>query len=98
MVLLLRKNQEMVTAFSKLNLDITELQDKLHKVISFCVQEIYGKDGLETFEWWCYDKNWGNRDDLKMYDGEKKEIPSKTIKDLHSFLKKEKKRKYTNTN
>ena len=49
----------------------------------------YGKEGKETFDWWCYDKNWGERTDLTMTDKDGNELCI-TIEELHQWLEENK--------
>lgn len=59
--------------------------DKLIKLISKSVGDDSG-----WIDWWIYEKECGNRDELKAYSGDaddNNELPSTTIKDLWNLIK-----------
>lgn len=72
-------------AFSKLGLDTMYLSENLDTAITHLIGAVYGKEGKETFEWWCYDKEWGTLKDLKMTDADGTEM-CKTIEELWQYL------------
>lgn len=82
---LLKKQNEKDSAVYTLNIDLTEFNSPLQTVISHLIGSIYGREGLDTFDWWCCDKEWGTRTDLefKLDDGT---ILCETIDDLHQYL------------
>ena len=49
------------------------------------IGSIYGREGRDTFDWWCYEKNFGERTDLKMTDKDGNEL-CRTIEELHQYL------------
>jgi hypothetical protein len=61
------------------------LIDPVQSVVSHLIGSIYGKVGLDVFDWWCYEKEWGTRTDLTMTDAEGK-IFCNTIEELHEYL------------
>jgi len=64
--------------------------DASYSAINLLIEELYGKDGRELFDWFMYEKGFvygkdQDEDSLKAFDEDGAEI-IKTIKDLHAFL------------
>jgi len=74
-------------------LDIYNFNDNYQFVITHLIGSIYGHSGLETFQWWCYDKNWGAREDITMKSQDGAEL-CRTVEELHEYLEKNKKDDY----
>jgi len=66
-------------------LDMNNINDSFHRMISHLVGTIYGDEGLDTFYWWVYDKEFGTREDLKMSDAKGNEI-CRTAEELYEYL------------
>jgi len=66
-------------------IDLTNLIDPAQSAITHLIGSIYGKEGLDIFDWWCYEKEWGTREDITMTDKDGNEL-CKTIEDLHAWL------------
>lgn len=86
---LLKKHQSKTIAAYKAEIDLIDFCDTLEQVISLLIGSYYGKEGKETFDWWCYDKNWGERTDLTMTDKNGNEL-CRTIEELHQWLEENK--------
>jgi hypothetical protein len=86
---LLKKHQSKIDAAYKAEIDLINFCDPLEQVISLLIGSYYGKEGKETFDWWCYDKNWGERTDLTMTDTDGNEL-CRTIEELHQWLEENK--------
>ena len=86
---LLKKHQSKIDAAYKAEIDLINFCDPLEQVISLLIGSYYGKEGKETFDWWCYDKNWGERTDLTMTDKDGNEL-CRTIEELHQWLEENK--------
>lgn len=69
----------------ELGIDLTDFEDPLQKVITHLIGSIYGKEGLETFDWWCYDKEFGTRADITMHNSDGV-LVCETLEDLHQWL------------
>ena len=82
---LLKKHQSKIDAAYKAEIDLVNFCDTLEQVISLLIGSYYGKEGKETFDWWCYDKNWGERTDLTMTDKDGNEL-CRTVEELHQYL------------
>jgi hypothetical protein len=57
-----------------LGVDLTEVTDGLHSIISSLLGAYYGQAGLDWIDWWCYDKEFGKREDINAWDKDKNEI------------------------
>lgn len=84
-----RLQSDNISLAYKSGIDLINFFDPSSSAISHLIGGIYGKDGLDTFNWWCYDKNWGQRTDLKMTDKNGQEI-CRTVEELHSWLEENK--------
>jgi hypothetical protein len=86
---LLKKHQSKTIAAYKAEIDLVNFCDPLEQVISLLIGSYYGKEGKETFDWWCYEKDWGERTDLTMTDKNGNEL-CRTIEELHQWLEENK--------
>lgn len=84
-VRLLQVQDEKESAFSKLGLDTMNLNEEVDTVVVLLIGALYGESGKETFLWWCYEKEWGTREDLTMTDVDGTEL-CKTIEELWQYL------------
>ena len=85
---LLKEHEEKSLALYKLGIDLANTNDSLQEVISHLIASIYGLEGKDTFDWWCYEKDWGTREDLTMTNHKGEEL-CKTIHDLWEYLEQE---------
>ncbi|MFM2009861.1 MAG: hypothetical protein RLZZ479_251 [Bacteroidota bacterium] len=83
----LKKQEELFDAFYKLGIDSLNFIEPLQKANSHLIGAVYGKEGKDIFEWWCYDKKWGTRKDLQAFDADGKVI-CESIEDLWQYLEK----------
>ena len=84
-VSLLKKQGEDDIAVYKLGIDMINFIDPISSAISHLIGAYYGVEGKETFDWWCYEKDWGTRKDFDMTDVDGN-ILCKTIEELHQYL------------
>ncbi len=85
---LLKTFQEKEGAIFKHGIDLFNFNDDIQKVVTILIGSIYGKDGLDTFEWWCYDNEWGTKG-LTM-TGDDGKLLCQTIEELHQYLEENK--------
>jgi len=83
--LLKEQNDSIVIAY-KAGVDLVNFFDPVSTAVSHMIGALYGIEGRETFEWWCYEKEWGTRKDLNMTDIDGK-VLCETIEDLFEYLK-----------
>ena len=81
----LKEQDEILDKTHSAGIDLTNLLDPIQTVVSHLIGTIYGKEGLETFQWWCYEKEWGSRDDITMTDDVGNKL-CQTVNDLHKYL------------
>ena len=81
----LKEQQESLDKAYKSGVDLINFVDPLESAISMLIGSIYGKEGKETFDWWCWEKEWGERMDLKMTDKDGDEL-CRTVEELHQYL------------
>lgn len=54
-VFLLKKSSERNDKFYKLGLDIVNLQDELHRIITILLKSHYSEEGEEMISWWLWE-------------------------------------------
>jgi hypothetical protein len=69
----------------KLGIDLTEFRESAQEVIELLLKHVLNEEQYECLSWWMYEKDFGRRADLKMWDKDGKEI-CRTIEELHQFL------------
>ena len=89
----LKRNHEKQDACYRVGIDLYELNDDLFTVVSMLIGTIYGKECLDTFDWWCYDNEWGTKG-LEFTDHDGTPL-CQTIEDLHHYLESSKKDDYS---
>ena len=81
----LQEQEQILDRTFKAGVDITDLLDPIHSVVTHLIGTIYGGVGLDVFDWWCYEKEWGKREDLTMTDAEGKTFCN-TVEELYEYL------------
>lgn len=81
----LKEQEESLDNAYKSGIDLINFTDPYASAISMLIGSIYGKECKETFEWWCHEKEWGERMDLTMTDKDGNEL-CRTIEELHQYL------------
>ena len=84
-VLKLKEQGESMDKAYKAGIDLINFTGPYESVISMLIGSIYGQEGKETFDWWCYEKNFGEQTDLTMTDKDGNEL-CRTIEELHQYL------------
>jgi hypothetical protein len=85
----LKEQQEKLDEVYKAGIDLINFTGPYESVISMLIGSIYGQEGRDTFDWWCYEKNFGERTDLTMTDKDGNEL-CRTIEELHQYLEENK--------
>jgi hypothetical protein len=89
----LKAENKKIDNLNKEGIDLINFTDGYHTIITHLIGCIYGKSGLETFQWWCYDKHWGTNKSLKMRVND--EVVCQTLEELHAYLEQNKVDDYT---
>lgn len=84
-VKLLKEQNDSIDVAYKAGVDLVNFCDPISTAVSHMIGAVYGIEGRETFDWWCYEKAWGTRADLNMTDVDGK-VLCETIEDLHEYL------------
>jgi hypothetical protein len=61
-ILLLKQESGRSQKLMNLGVDILDVNDGLHQIISLLIEEIYGEEGLDWFSWFCYESDFGKKD------------------------------------
>ena len=85
----LKEQQQKLDKAYEAGIDHINFTGPYESVISMLIGSIYGQEGKDTFDWWCYEKNFGERTDLKMTDKDENEL-CRTIEELHQYLEENK--------
>ena len=85
----LKEQQEKLDKAYEAGIDLINFTGPYESVISMLIGSIYGREGRDTFDWWCYEKNFGERTDLTMTDKDENEL-CRTIEELHQYLEENK--------
>jgi hypothetical protein len=70
----IKESNSRVNQIYSLGVDLTQVTDGLHAVISHLFGAYYGQAGLDWIDWWCYDKEFGKREDINAWDQDNNEI------------------------
>jgi len=81
----LKEQNESIDRAYKAGIDLINFLDPIESAVSHLIGSIYGIEGKEVFDWWCYEKEWGTRKDFNMTDREGN-VMCETIEDLHTWL------------
>ena len=73
-ILLLQKNSSTVTQAYRLGIDLTEVTDPMHEVVSLLYGSHYGQEGLDWIDWWCCEKDFGANEKINAFDKHGNEI------------------------
>ena len=85
---LIKKQEDDIDKIYAVGIDLINIIDPIYSAVSHLIGATYGTDSKETFEWWCYDNDWGTKG-LSMWDKDGNVI-CKTIEDLHAYLEENK--------
>jgi hypothetical protein len=69
----------------KIGIDLTEFDESAQEVIDLLLKRIFNEDQYECLSWWMYEKDFGRREDLQMWDADGNEV-CRTVEELHQFL------------
>ena len=86
---ILKERDEDLSKLYKLGVDLIEFVDPHRFVISTLIEELYGEGGLEMFNWFCYDRDYGKRTDLTAHDADGNLI-CQDVKSLWEYIEKHK--------
>ena len=82
----IEKQDKAVSALYDLKVDLIEWTDPYGTIISELLKEIYGEEGVDWFNWYCYENNFGTGG-LQAWD-ENKNLICYDHKSLWEYLEK----------
>lgn len=82
----IEKQDKAVSALYDLKVDLIEWTDPYGAIIGKLLKEIYGEEGVDWFNWYCYENNFGTGG-LEAWDENKNPICYNT-KSLWEYLEK----------
>jgi len=73
-VLMIKNQSEKISGLNSLGVDLVNFVDPYHDIINRCMKEFYEEDGLDWFNWFCCESDFGEKDfskypTYKMVDG-----------------------------
>ena len=69
----------------KIGIDLSEFGESAQEVIDLLLKHVFDEHQYECLSWWMYERDFGRRENLQMWDKDGKEI-CRTIEELHQFL------------
>jgi len=69
----------------RLGIDLTEFTESAQEVVNTLLKHVFDEHQYETLSWWMYEKDFGRRVDLQMWDADGSEV-CRTVEELHQFL------------
>jgi hypothetical protein len=72
-ILQLQKQDRIIDNLYKNNVDLIEFVDPYYVIIQTLMKEIYGEEGVDWFNWFCYENDFGTKG-LEAWDENKNRI------------------------
>ena len=72
-ILQLQKQDRVIDNLYKNKVDLIEFVDPYHGIVQTLMKEIYGEEGVDWFNWYCYENNFGTKG-LEAWDADKNPI------------------------
>ena len=69
----------------RLGIDLIEFTESAQEVVNTLLKHVFDEHQYETLSWWMYEKDYGRRADLQMWDKDGNEV-CRTVEELHQFL------------
>jgi len=69
----------------RLGIDLTEFTESAQEVVNTLLKHVFDEHQYETISWWMYEKDFGRRENLQMWDADGNEV-CRTVEELHQFL------------
>ena len=69
----------------RLGIDLIEFTESAQEVVNTLLKHVFDEHQYETLSWWMYEKDFGRREDLQMWDEDGNEV-CRTVEELHQFL------------
>lgn len=69
----------------RLGIDLIEFTESAQEVVNTLLKHVFDEHQYECITWWMYEKDFGRREELQMWDKDGKEI-CRTVEELYQFL------------
>jgi len=69
----------------KIGIDLSEFGESAQQVIDLLLKHVLDEEQYECLNWWMYEKDFGRREDLQMWDKDGREV-CRTVEELYKFL------------
>ena len=69
----------------RLGIDLIEFTESAQEVVNTLLKHVFDEHQYETLSWWMYEKDFGRREELQMWDADGSEV-CRTVEELHQFL------------
>ena len=69
----------------RLGIDLIEFTESAQEVVNTLLKHVFDEHQYETLSWWMYEKDFGRRDQLQMWDKDGNEV-CRTVEELHQIL------------
>jgi hypothetical protein len=82
---LMDADNKKIRAAYRLGIDLIEFTESAQEVVNTLLKHVFDEHQYETLSWWMYEKDFGRREDLQMWDADGNEV-CRTVEELHQFL------------
>jgi len=83
---LLEKQSSVIDRASDLSINLIEFMDPIFTANDILFKEAFGEEGAEMISWFMYEKEFGVREDMKVWDENDNEI-CRTVDQLYDYIK-----------
>lgn len=81
----LKTQSDEVSKLYSMKIDLIEFIDPYHTIISDMLKEEYGSEGIDWWNWFCYERDFGTRTDLEAFDADNNPI-CRDVKELWELM------------
>ena len=57
----LQKQDKVIDKLNELNMDVMDLVDPYYMIIDRLMKEVYGEEGADWFNWFCFENDFGTK-------------------------------------
>ena len=57
----LQKQDKVINKLNELNMDVMDLVDPYYMIIDRLMKEVYGEEGADWFNWFCFENDFGTK-------------------------------------
>lgn len=82
----LRNVSDRTSEAYKADVDLIDYNNDFHTIITMLIDELLTKESVDWFDWFCFEKDFGRKKDMKAWDKDRNEI-CKDIEGLYKLIK-----------